>query len=175
MLQSRPYNHCACLIPPSPTTTNGAHRAGCAFCAGPVSLIAVMACRWASARVRPVLAAASIRVVSATAASESTGQCETTRPRLPALKKAFASTDSPFAPGVPSAAAVLHADRMTQSALSFRCATSLAVRRPYRKVEEAFQHEETAQRIGLQIASPRNHRSDGSKAGHLEMNGESKA
>ena len=33
-------------------------------------------------------------------------------------------------------------------------------------MEEALQNEVTAQRIGLQTASPRNHRSDGSKAGH---------
>jgi len=78
-LQSRTYNHRACLIPPSPTTTNGAHRAGCALRAGPASIMAIMACRWASARVRPVLAAASIRVVRVTAASETTGQCETSR------------------------------------------------------------------------------------------------
>ena len=70
--------------PPSPTTTNGAHRAGCALRAGPLSIIAIMASRCASARVRPVLAAASMRVVSATAASETTGQCETRRARLPA-------------------------------------------------------------------------------------------
>ena len=79
MLQSRSYNHCACLIPPSPTTTKGAHRAGCAFCAGPVSIMAIMVCRWAWARVRPVFADASMRVVRATAASETTGQCETSR------------------------------------------------------------------------------------------------
>ena len=66
-------------------------RAGYAFCAGPVSIMAIMACRWASARVRPVFAAASIRVVRATAASETTGQCETRRARLPAEKNAFAS------------------------------------------------------------------------------------
>ena len=46
-----------------------------------VSIIAIMACRWASARLRPVLAAASIRVVTVTAASETTGQCETSRAR----------------------------------------------------------------------------------------------
>ena len=46
------------------------------------------------------------------------------------IGNALASPDRPRAPGVPSAAALLHADRMTQSALSFSCATSLAVRRP---------------------------------------------
>jgi len=81
MLQSRTYNHRTCLIPPSPTTTNGAHRAGFALRTGPASIMAIMACRWASARVRPVLAVASIRVVRVTAASETTGQCETSRAR----------------------------------------------------------------------------------------------
>ena len=42
----------------------------------------------------------------------------------------MASPDSPSAPGVPSAAAVLHAERITQSASSFSVAISLAVNSP---------------------------------------------
>jgi hypothetical protein len=48
--------------------------------------------------------------------------------RAPALKKARARPDGASAPGF-SAEAVLQADSTTQSALSFSCAASLAVRR----------------------------------------------
>jgi len=48
---------------------------------------------------------------------------------LDCIKIARANPDSASAPGL-SPAAVLHADSTTQSALSFSCATSLAVSRP---------------------------------------------
>ena len=59
-----------------------------------------------------------------------TGQWDASRLRAPAKKKARASPDKPGAPSVPSPAAVLHAERMTQSASSRSADTSEAIRRP---------------------------------------------
>ena len=58
----------------------------------------------------------ALMVVSFTAASDTTGQWETRSALEPAWKNALARPERPSAPPVPSAATVLHADRMTQSA-----------------------------------------------------------
>src|ERR1700722_15372013 len=91
-----------------------------------------MACCSAAARPRPgeVLSAAKVPVVNPTAASEKTGQCDTSSARLPAKKNALARPESPSAWGEPSSAAVLQADKMPQSALSLISATSDAVSKP---------------------------------------------
>ena len=84
---------------------------------------------WDFDRAGSRFSAAKVRVVRRTAASERTGQCDTRSERAPAKKKDLARPDRPSAPGL-SPAALLHADSTTQSASSFNCAMSLAVRRP---------------------------------------------
>ncbi len=73
----------------------------------------IMACVWASAQLRTVFAAKRKRVVSAAAASETTGQCETSRARLATQENAFTSHDRPFALRVLS-----HTKPLPQSATS---------------------------------------------------------
>ena len=74
------------------------------------------------------LSSAKALVVSLTAASEPTSQCETRSVRAPAYKKARARPDNDSAPR--RVLAVLQADRTTQSALSLSSVTSGAVKRP---------------------------------------------
>ena len=70
---------------PSPTTTNGAHSAGCANSGlSGVCISASIERRSASAFYAPFADSSNIRVVIATAASELTAQCDTSSDLAPA-------------------------------------------------------------------------------------------
>lgn len=119
-------------LPPSPTTTRGAQAAGCARLVSVVSAISTSIARRSACDLPSCGSSLRRRRVSAVnraARSSRTGQCDTRIDRAPANRNARGNPDRPSALGVPSPAAVLQADRITQSALSSSWDPSDAVNR----------------------------------------------
>ena len=115
----------------SPRSMNGAQYTGRdhSGCSGSSIRESIARRRAYAALSLPEANCSKDRDIRTTADWLSTGQCETTSDLAPAYIKARAKPDSASLPEF-CPAAVLQADKTTQSASNFNCATSEAVRTP---------------------------------------------